>query len=107
LAVGARHPDLEGDAGGYEKKNKGEEKENLEPVGGEPDIPNLLVHPDLTDGGGEIVHTRHSDKLQDHVGLLGAAVDRLVDKGDGEAGGEASSAVGVERMFENQIDVNC
>ena len=32
---------LEGDAGGYEKKNKREEKENLEPVGGEPDIPNL------------------------------------------------------------------
>ena len=32
---------LEGDTRGDEKKDKGEEEENLEPVGGEPDIPNL------------------------------------------------------------------
>ena len=32
---------LEGDARGHKKKNKGEEEENLEPVGREPDVPDL------------------------------------------------------------------
>ena len=32
---------LEGDARGNKKKNKGEEEENLEPVGREPDVPDL------------------------------------------------------------------
>ena len=33
---------LEGDTRGDEKKDKSEEEENLEPVGREPDIPNLV-----------------------------------------------------------------
>ena len=32
---------LEGDARGNKKKNKGEKEENLEPVGREPDVPDL------------------------------------------------------------------
>ena len=33
---------LEGDTRGDEKKDKSEEEENLEPVGGDPDIPDLV-----------------------------------------------------------------
>ena len=35
---------LEGDTRGDEKKDKSEEEENLEPVGREPDIPNLVLN---------------------------------------------------------------
>ena len=54
----------------------------------------LLIHSDLTDGGGDIVDAGHSGVLQGHKPLLRAAVQahwpRLVDKGDGEAGGVAA-----------------
>ena len=38
---------LEGDARGNKKKNKGEEEENLEPVGREPDVPDLREEIDV------------------------------------------------------------
>ena len=127
---------LESDARRNQEQDKSEEEENLEPVGGEPDIPDLvwktkvnlssnrnfcsktqpilfkldewcnighlgfwvathlLIHPDLTDGGGDVVDAGHGGVLQGHVVLQGAVVHAhwpwLVDKGNREAGGEPS-----------------
>ena len=64
----------------------------------------LLIHPDFTDGGGDIVDAGYSCELQGHVGLLRAAVDHwLVDKGDSEAVSETDSAVAVDLIGNGDI----